>query len=151
MKAYSLDLRQKIVDAYAAGNISQRKLAQNFGVSLAFVSKLLKRHRELGTIAPKVRTEQTPTKLNDAQLEVLRQLVQAQPDATLEELRTRLHQQTAIEVSVSTVDRMVRLRLNLPLKKKVSTLAKKGVRKSNSPDSSTGNCCVRFQSKTWSS
>jgi len=30
MKAYSLDLRQKIVDAYAEGNISQRQLAKQF-------------------------------------------------------------------------------------------------------------------------
>ncbi|MCM0593555.1 MAG: hypothetical protein KA716_26505 [Gloeotrichia echinulata DEX184] len=69
MKAYSIDLRQKIVDAYACGDISQRKLAKNFGVTLSFVQNLLKRdgtasaagHRELGTIVPKVRTEQTPT------------------------------------------------------------------------------------------
>ncbi|MEH1949620.1 MAG: hypothetical protein V7K77_22090 [Nostoc sp.] len=33
MKAYSLDLRQKVVDAYACGDISQRKLAKNFGVT----------------------------------------------------------------------------------------------------------------------
>ncbi|MDF5731951.1 MAG: helix-turn-helix domain-containing protein [Rhizonema sp. PD38] len=69
MKAYSLDLRQKIVDAYACDDISQRKLAKNFGITLSFVQKLLKRHREFGTISPKVRTEQTPTKLNAEQLE----------------------------------------------------------------------------------
>ncbi|MEH2140512.1 hypothetical protein [Nostoc sp.] len=34
MKAYSLDLRQKIVDAYACGDISQRKLAKNVGLRL---------------------------------------------------------------------------------------------------------------------
>ncbi|MCC5669337.1 helix-turn-helix domain-containing protein [Nostoc sp. CHAB 5784] len=54
MKAYSLDLRQKVVDAYACGDISQRKLAKNFGVTLSFVQNLLKRHRELGTISAKV-------------------------------------------------------------------------------------------------
>ncbi|MBE9038548.1 IS630 family transposase, partial [aff. Roholtiella sp. LEGE 12411] len=59
MKPYSLDLRQKIVDAYTCGDISQRKLAKNFGVTLSFVQNLLKRDRELGTICPKVRTEQT--------------------------------------------------------------------------------------------
>ena len=42
MKAYSLDLRQKVVDAYACGDISQRKLAKNFGVTLSFVQNLLK-------------------------------------------------------------------------------------------------------------
>ena len=57
MQAYSLDLRRKIVDAYAVGDISQRQLAKNFGVTLSFVQKLLKQQRESGTIAPKVRTE----------------------------------------------------------------------------------------------
>lgn len=118
MQPYSLDLRQKIVEAYAVGDISQRKLAHNFGVTLGFVQKLLKRHRELGTIAPKIRTEQTPTKLNGAQLEVLRQLVEVQPDATLEELQKRLHAQTGVLIGVATVDRMVRLKLNLRFKKK---------------------------------
>jgi transposase len=151
MKAYSLDLRQKIVDAYAVGNISQRKLANNFGVTLAFVQKLLKRRRELGTIAPKIRTEQTPTKLNAQQLEVLRELVEEQPDATLEELRQRLHQKTEVLIGVATVDRMVRLKLNLRFKKKVSTPPRKARMKSNSPDLSIGNSSKVFPSKISSS
>jgi transposase len=83
MKPYSLDLRQKVVETYEAGGISQRKLAKIFRVTASFVQDLLKQKRESGTIAPKVRTEQTPTKLNAEQLDVLRQLVEAQPDATL--------------------------------------------------------------------
>ena len=63
MQPYSLDLRQKIVDAYKAGGISQRKLAKNFGVALSFVNKLLVQRQRSGTIAPKIRTEQTPIKL----------------------------------------------------------------------------------------
>jgi transposase len=72
----------------------------------------------LGTIAPKIRTEQTPTKLNEEQLEILRQLVTEQPDATLAELRQRLHQKTEVLIGVATVDRMIRLKLKLSLKKK---------------------------------
>ena len=60
MQPYSLDLRQKIVDAYNKGDISQRKLAKNFGVALSFVSKLLLQHQRSGTLGPKVRTEQMP-------------------------------------------------------------------------------------------
>lgn len=131
MKPYSLDLRQKIVDAYACGDISQRKLAKNFGVTLSCVQNLLKRHRELGTIVPKVRTEQTPTKLNAQQLEILRQLVTAQPDATLRELRERLYEKTEVLIGVATVNRMVRCQLHHYLKKKVSTPRKKAVMKSN--------------------
>jgi transposase len=131
MKAYSIDLRQKIVEAYAAGEMSQRKLAKTFGVAVSFVQKLLKRHREEGTIAPKVRIEQTPTKLNGEQLEVLRQLVEAQPDATLAELREQLYEKTQVWIGIATVDRMLRLKLDLSFKKKVSIPLKKEQTKFN--------------------
>jgi transposase len=117
MKAYSLDLRQKIVEAYHKGDISQRKLARQFGVATSFVQKLLKQARETGSLAPKVRTQQTPTKLNGSQLEVLRQLAEKNNDATLEELRQLLHERTQVLISVSTMDRMLRQKLNITVKK----------------------------------
>ena len=118
MQPYSLDLRQKIVDAYEKGGISQRKLAKNFGVALSFVSKVLVQYRRSGTISPKIRTEQTPIKLTTEQLEVLRQLVEAQPDATLGELQEQLRDKTKVSIGTSTLDRMLRLHLNLTFKKK---------------------------------
>jgi len=116
MKAYSLDLRQKIVETYAEGKISQRQLAKQFRVALSFIEKLLKQHRQTGSIAPKVRIEQTPTKLNPEQLKVLEQLVEANNDATLEELRYQLSQKTGVVIGRSTVDRML-TKLNLTVKK----------------------------------
>jgi transposase len=116
MKAYSLDLRQKIVETYAEGKISQRQLAKQFRVALSFIEKLLKQHRQTGSIAPKVRTEQTPTKLNPEQLKVLEQLVEANNDATLEELRYQLSQKTGVVIGRSTVDRML-TKFNLTVKK----------------------------------
>ena len=124
MKPYSLDLRQKIIDVYETVPISQRQLAKRFGVTLSFIEKRLKQRRETGSIAPKVRTQQTPTKLNEANLAILRQLVEAHNDATLEELRNLLKQATGIQVGRSTIDRMLK-KLNLTLKKKRSTRAKK--------------------------
>lgn len=87
MKAYSLDLRQKIIDTYFEGEISQRQLALRFRVALSFVEKLLKQYRETGSIAPLVRIQQTPTKLNQEQLNVLSSIVADKNDATLDELR----------------------------------------------------------------
>lgn len=116
MKAYSLDLRQKIVETYAEGKISQRQLAKQFRVALSFIEKLLKQHRQTGSIAPKVRTEQTPNKLNPEQLKVLEQLVEANNDATLEELRYQLSQKTGVVIGRSTVDRML-TKFNLTVKK----------------------------------
>lgn len=131
MKAYSLDLRQKIVVTYAEGNISQRQLAKQFRVALSFIEKLLKQHRETGNIAPKVRTEQTPTKLNEEQLTLLEQIVKANNDATLDELRYQLEQKTGVLIGRSTVDRML-TKLNLTVKKKHSTPRKRRVNGCNS-------------------
>jgi transposase len=138
MKAYSLDLRQKIVDRYDTGEVSQRQLARQFGVALSFIEKLLKQRRETGSIAPKVR--QTPPiapKLNPAQLGQLQDLVAADNDATLAELQIRLAQQTGISVSVSTVDRLLR-QLGITRKKKRFIPAKKQVSVSNDCVTSIG-------------
>lgn len=124
MKAYSLDLRQKIVDAYAEGNLSQRQLAKQFRVALSFVEKLLKQQRETGDIGPKKRANQTPTKLNASQLQVLEQLVEQHNDATLEELRDLLEQKTGVRIGRSTVDRML-TKLDLTVKKNTASHRKR--------------------------
>jgi transposase len=124
MKAYSVDLRQKILETYQSGGISQRQLAIRFRVTLSFIEKLLKQYRETGSIAPKVRTKQTPTKLTSAELETLAALVKANNDATLAELKEQLKQETGVMIGRSTVDRMLS-KLNLTRKKK-STPYRKG-------------------------
>ena len=126
MKAYSLDFRQKIIDTYFEGGISQRQLAKRFRVALSFVEKLLKQNRETGSIAPKVRTQQTPKKLNEQQLGVLQQIVEESSDATLDEIRSLLQQKTGVGIGRSTVDRMLR-HLNISVKKKHCTPPKKKV------------------------
>lgn len=52
MKAYSLDLRQKIIDVYEQEKVSQRQLAQRFNVALSFIVKLLRQYRTTGNISP---------------------------------------------------------------------------------------------------
>lgn len=119
MQPYSSDLRQKIVERYREGNISQRNLARQFRVAPSFVGTLLKRYRETGSVAAKVRTQQTPTKLNAEQLSVLAELVEAQNDATLTELRDRLAQKTGVRVGCTTIHRML-VKMNLSVKKNLS-------------------------------
>jgi transposase len=120
MQPYSLDFRQRIIDTYAEENTSQRKLAQRFRVAPSFVQKILKQYRETGSIEPKRRLEQTPTKLNSAQLEILKNLVEANNDATLAELCDLLLQETKIPVGVSTMFRMLE-KQELTLKKNTSS------------------------------
>ncbi len=115
MKAYSVDLRQKIVDAYEQQEGSQRELAQRFKVSPNFVRLLLKRHQTEGTIEPKSHTGGFDSKLAN-HLDLVKQLVEQDNDATLQELCTQLEQQAQIQVSPSTLCRTLQ-QLNLTRKK----------------------------------
>ena len=126
MKAYSIEFRRKIIKAYEDESISQRKLANRFDVALSFVQKLLKQYRETDSVAPKKRTQQTPPKLTEAHRVVLRRLVEAQNDATLEELRGQLAAEINVLVSRSTIDRALK-KLDLTLKKRRSTPMKRKV------------------------
>jgi transposase len=119
-KAYSLDLRQKIVDAYDRGNISQRRIAQQFGVANSFVEKLLKQRRETDSIVPKVRVLQTPPKLNETHRAILAELVEATNDATLAELRDQLHERTDVRVGITTMHNTLK-RMGITVKKNVSS------------------------------
>jgi len=90
MKAYSLDFREKIIDAHFIERVLVRKLAKRFGVAKSFVETLLKRLRETGDILPKPHGGGPQPKLNGEQLNLVKALVEADNDATLEELCERL-------------------------------------------------------------
>ena len=53
MKAYSLDLREKIVTAHLAEKMSIRKFAIRFAVSKSLVKKMVKQQQIDGNLQPK--------------------------------------------------------------------------------------------------
>lgn len=103
----SVDLRQRILEAYQAKEGSQRQLAERFKVSLSFIRDLMRHQRETGTVQPKPRGGGAVAKLGKEQLPIVEALVKAQPDALLTELCDRFAKQTGREVSVSTMQRVV--------------------------------------------
>ena len=116
MKAYSLDLRQKIIDTYNSEKISQRQLAKQFRVALSFVEKLLKRYRQTGEIGAKGHGGGRTPKLSPEQLAVVAQLIEAKNDATLEELCEQFAHHHGVSISRATMGRVTQ-QLNLTVKK----------------------------------
>jgi transposase len=53
MKTYSQDLRERVVNACDAGSYTRHEVATLFGVSAAWIRRLLQSRRETGSIAPK--------------------------------------------------------------------------------------------------
>lgn len=116
MKAYSTDLRQKIIDAHNQQQGSQRQLAKRFRVSLSFVQTLLKRYRIDGTVEPREHGGGQPAKLSSEQEAIIATLVEEDNDAILVELCDQLEQRVGVRVSRATMGRIVQ-KLKLTRKK----------------------------------
>lgn len=120
MKAYSLDLRERIVAAYEEGKDSQPQIAERFQVSASMVHRLLKRYRESGSCEPRAHGGGASAKLTSAQLLQVAQMIEADNDATLEELCEQVATKLEVKVSRATMGRITQ-RLNLTRKKRLST------------------------------
>lgn len=116
MRAYSTDLRQKIIDAYNSEG-SFRNIAKRFSVSRSFVQKLVGRYRDTGLVSALPHGGGQKPKLKSLEIEVLRQIVIDNNDATLEELCELLSAKAKIKISRSTMDSLLQ-KLQLTCKKK---------------------------------
>jgi transposase len=106
MDAYSLDLRKKIVEAKERG-MSTAEVAQTFGVGASTVKRYAAAAREGSSLAPKKRLGSKP-KLNGAARKLLEADLEKRPAATLPERREFLRRAAGVEVSDSTVSRMLK-------------------------------------------
>lgn len=82
MKAYSIDLREKILKAYEQGDTSVRKVANRFGVAKSFVQKLLSLKKTQGHVEPKKQGGTLKGELDGYGIQ-LAAMVEEHPDATL--------------------------------------------------------------------
>jgi transposase len=92
--AYSMDLRARVIKD-ADGGLTSKELAERYHVSRAWVDALKLRRRETGSIAPHKQTK-FRRRVLEGQEDRLRALVNAQPDATLAELRDALRTSAAL-------------------------------------------------------
>lgn len=116
MRAYSLDLRQKVVAAYERGQSTIDEIATLFSVGPTFIKKMLRLHREGADLLPLPHGGGHTPKLSDKHLHLLRAEIKRNNDVTIEELRDLLRDKAGVEVSQPTVSRVL-ARLNLPRKK----------------------------------
>jgi transposase len=109
METYSYDLRERVVRACDEGRGTRQAIAEWFGVSTAWIRRLLQRRRDTGSFAAKPRGGSV-SRIGGPQLTAA---VAATPDATLAELRNQL----GLTVHRSTLSRAL-ARLDLTFKKK---------------------------------
>jgi transposase len=106
MKAYSVDLREKVLRAVDQGH-PREEIIQLLGVSRATIKRYLKQRRDTGSVAPKAIPGRTPKKLGLLQADLSAQL-QAHDDLRLED-QCRLWEQTqGVRVSTSTMSEAIK-------------------------------------------
>ncbi len=131
MKAYSLDLRQKVVETYDAGGTTQRELAEQFHVSLNFIVTLLKRWRRDQTLEAKKRGAVMKPLLTPEIMQFLDEQIKQECDLSLAQLVELVREKYNLSVSTKTMSRMLR-RENLRYKKNAFIRASEIPRESKS-------------------
>ena len=115
MKAYSTDLRERVIASVESGECNIPEAARRYKVSEPSIERWLARKRSTGNWAPLPHGGGPLRKLARAEA-VIRAAVKAQPDATLQELCEQVEKETKIKSDPSMMYREL-VRLKLPRKK----------------------------------
>lgn len=99
MVAYSLDLRERIIQSWQDGQ-SQSAIARTFMVSLSTVKRYVKRFEHLGHVLPTVQRHMSG-KLNSKLRKRLARQLEAHPDFTLAQHREWWNRRHGVQVQVS--------------------------------------------------
>ena len=105
MKAYSKDLRIRVIDAVDRGE-PRPQVVDQFQVSLRTIKRWLQRRRARGHLATSSRPGRPARKLGPLRTGLLPQL-HAHPDATLEEHCQRWEETHGVRVSTATMSRVL--------------------------------------------
>jgi transposase len=117
MKAYSVDLRERVADAVLQDGLPWAAVARLFRLSVASVGRFV-HARRTGQPLTARRPTGRPRRFDSAEkLELLRAQLQAETDLTLEERAERLRQQHGLVVSAATLSRLLRQVLHWSHKK----------------------------------
>lgn len=130
-RAYSNDLRRKLLEAYDRGEGSLRELAGRFGVSGPWAWKISAQRKRTGQ-SERVEQRYGPrSKVTGVVEGQLRSWIRKQPDLTLAELQQRLWERQRLAISIGRLWGVLR-ELRLPLKKSRSTPKSRTPRKPGS-------------------
>jgi transposase len=106
MKAYSEDLRRKVVEAIHRG-MGKSEAARSFGVSLSSVKRYVAKANQGDSLTPKKHPGPRP-KLDERARKLLEADVEKRPAVSLRERGRFLERVAGIRVSESTLSRLLR-------------------------------------------
>ncbi len=107
MKAYSEDLRQKIVQAVRQRGMSKSQAARLFGISLSSVKRYIRLANQGESLAPR-KGGGRPPKADEATRKLLEEDIRSRPAATISERRHFLESFAGKTLSEPTLRRLLK-------------------------------------------
>jgi transposase len=107
MKAYSEDLRRKVVEAVQQRGMGKSEAARTFGMSLSSVKRYLGKARQGESLSPRKHPGPRP-KMDERAKRLLEADVENRPAVTLRERCRFLEGVAGVSVSESTLSRLLR-------------------------------------------
>ena len=129
-KAYSDDLRRKVLEAHAAGEGILEELAERFKVSVSWVFKISAALARTGKMERQPGAKRGRVSKVTPEIEsFIKEVIQSRSDTTLAELQLKLFEQRQLEISIGRLWQVID-KLGLRFKKKP---ARRRTRHSQSP------------------
>ena len=107
MKAYSEDLREKVVEAVEGRGMGKSEAARSFGVSLSSVKRYVGKARRGDSLSPRKHPGPRP-KIDERAKRLLEADVEEPPVVSLRERGRFLERVAGVSVSESTLSRLLR-------------------------------------------
>lgn len=122
-RTISLDLRERILEAYDEGEATREQVAGRFRVSLGMVKKLLQQRRHSGDIRARHHLAGRKPLIVAEHRQEMDRLLKRKPDMSLKELREAL----GVKCSLQAIH-VVLVKMEMTLKKRLSVPASKTAR-----------------------
>lgn len=122
-RTISLDLRERILNAYDEGKATRDQVAERFRVSLGMVKKLIQQRRHIGDIGARHHLAGRKPLILAEHQQKIGLLLKQKPDLSLKELREAL----GLKCSVQAIH-VVLVKMEMTLKKRLSPPASKTAR-----------------------
>ena len=107
MSPLSVDLRQRIIQAWQNEKARVPELAERFSVGTATVKRLIRQFRETGSIEPRPHGGGQRPKIPAERLPQVQRLLEANPDWSVDELAEAYNRQEGTTISRSTMTRTI--------------------------------------------
>ncbi len=117
-RAYSLDLRERVVALHARGDLTQQQIAAQLNLGVATVGRWTRRARREGTPAAYPPGKGPKPLIGEREWVWMEAILRARPDATMQDVAWVLEESHGLTVSRATVQKAAQSRGWTPKKRR---------------------------------